>query len=47
MGNTAKDAAKITVAGLSFANPITASSYMSPLITGSQAYFSTVGLKDA
>ena len=32
---------------MAFNNPVTASSTMAPLITGSQAYFMTEGLKDA
>ena len=47
MKETAKGAGKIVATGLAFSNPITASSAMAPLITGSQAYFMTEGLKDA
>lgn len=47
IGDTAKSAVKITATGLSFSNPITASRTMAPLITGSQSYFATAGLKDA
>ena len=47
MKNTAKSAGKLTATGLAFGNPITASSVMAPLITSSQAYFMTEGLKDA
>lgn len=45
--DTAKDAGKLVATGLAFGNPITAGSVMAPLITGSQAYFMTEGLKDA
>ena len=47
MKDTAKGAGKLVATGLAFSNPITASSVMAPLITGSQAYFMTEGLKDA
>lgn len=47
IGDTAKSAVKITATGLSLSNPITASRTMAPLITGSQSYFVTAGLKDA
>ena len=47
MKDTAKGAGKLVVTGLAFSNPVTASSVMAPLITGSQAYFMTEGLKDA
>ena len=47
MKDTAKGTGKLTAAGLAFGNPVTASSTMAPLITGSQAYFMTEGLKDA
>ena len=45
--DTAKGTGKLVATGLAFSNPITASSVMAPLITGSQAYFMTEGLKDA
>ena len=45
--DTAKDTGKLVATGLAFSNPVTASSTMAPLITGSQAYFMTEGLKDA
>lgn len=45
--DTAKGAGKLVATGLAFGNPITAGSVMAPLITGSQAYFMTEGLKDA
>ena len=45
--DTAKDAGKLVATGLAFGNPITASAAMAPLITGSQAYFISEGLKDA
>ena len=47
MKDTAKGAGKLVATGLALGNPITASSTMAPLITGSQAYFMTEGLKDA
>ena len=47
MKDTAKGAGKLVATGLAFSNPVTASSVMAPLITGSQAYFMTEGLKDA
>ena len=47
MKDTAKGAGKLAATGLALGNPITASSAMAPLITGSQAYFITEGLKDA
>ena len=47
MKDTAKGAGKLVATGLAFGNPITAGSVMAPLITGSQAYFMTEGLKDA
>ena len=47
MKETAKDAGKLVATGLAFSNPVTASTVMAPLITGSQAYFMTEGLKDA
>lgn len=47
MKDTAKSAGKLAATGLALGNPITASSVMTPLITGSQAYFMTEGLKDA
>ena len=47
IGDTVKSGAKIATTGLAFSNPITASRTMAPLITGSQSYFATVGLKDA
>ena len=45
--DTAKDVGKAVATGLAFSNPVTASAAMAPLITGSQAYFITEGLKDA
>lgn len=45
--DTAKDVGKVVATGLAFSNPVTASTAMAPLITGSQAYFMTEGLKDA
>ena len=45
--DTAKDVGKAVATGLAFSNPITASATMAPLITGSQAYFISEGLKDA
>lgn len=45
--DTAKDVGKAVATGLAFSNPVTASTAMAPLITGSQAYFITEGLKDA
>ena len=47
MKETAKGAGKLVATGLAFGNPITASSTMAPLITGSQTYFMSEGLKDA
>lgn len=47
MKDTAKGTGKLVATGLALGNPITASSTMAPLITGSQAYFMTEGLKDA
>lgn len=47
MKDTAKDAGKLAATVLAFSNPVTASTAMAPLITGSQAYFMTEGLKDA
>ena len=47
MKETAKDAGKLVATGLAFGNPVTTSSTIAPLITGSQAYFMTGGLKDA
>ena len=47
MKDTAKGAGKLAATGLALGNPITAGSVMAPLITGSQAYFITEGLKDA
>ena len=47
MKDTAKDAGKLVATGLAFGNPVTTSTVMAPLITGSQAYFMTEGLKDA
>jgi hypothetical protein len=38
MGETAKDAGNLVATGLAFGNPVTASAYVAPLITGSQAY---------
>lgn len=45
--DTAKGTGKLVATGLAFSNPVTASATMAPLITGSQAYFMTEGLKDA
>lgn len=45
--DTVKDVGKAVATGLAFSNPVTASATMAPLITGSQAYFMTEGLKDA
>ena len=45
--DTAKGTGKLVATGLALSNPVTASSTMAPLITGSQAYFMTEGLKDA
>ena len=45
--DTAKGTGKLVATGLTFSNPVTASAAMAPLITGSQAYFMTEGLKDA
>lgn len=45
--DTAKGAGKLVATGLAFSNPVTASTAMAPLITGSQVYFMTEGLKDA
>ena len=45
--DTAKGTGKLVATGLALSNPVTASSAMAPLITGSQAYFMTEGLKDA
>ena len=47
MKETAKGAGKLVATGLAFGNPVTTSSTIAPLITGSQAYFITEGLKDA
>lgn len=47
MKDTAKNAGKLVATGLAFGNPVTTSSTIAPLITGSQAYFMTEGLKDA
>ena len=47
MKDTAKGTGKLVATGLAFGNPITTSSTIAPLITGSQAYFITEGLKDA
>ena len=47
MKDTAKGAGKLVATGLAFGNPVTTSSTIAPLITGSQAYFITEGLKDA
>ena len=47
MKDTAKGTGKLVATGLAFSNPVTASTAMAPLITGSQAYFMTEGLKDA
>ena len=45
--DTAKGTGKLVATGLAFSNPVIASSTMAPLITGSQAYFMSEGLKDA
>lgn len=45
--DTAKGTGKLVATGLALGNPVTASSTMAPLITGSQVYFMTEGLKDA
>ena len=45
--DAAKDAGKLVATGLAFSNPVTASTTMAPLITGSQVYFMSEGLKDA
>lgn len=47
MKDTAKSAGKLVATGLAFSNPVTASATMAPLITGSQAYFMSEGLRDA
>lgn len=47
MVNTVKDAAKISAMGLAFANPLTASEIVAPLITAAQAYMVGEGLNDA
>ncbi len=47
MKDTAKDTGKLVATGLAFSNPVTASATMAPLITGSQAYFMSEGLRDA
>ena len=47
MKDAAKGAGKLVATGLAFSNPVTASSAMAPLITGSQAYFMSEGLRDA
>ena len=47
MKDTAKGTGKLVATGLAFGNPVTTSSTIAPLITGSQAYFMTEGLKDA
>ena len=47
MKNTVESAGKLAATGLAFSNPVTASATMAPLITGSQAYFMSEGLKDA
>ena len=47
MKDAAESAGKLAATGLAFSNPVTASSTMAPLITGSQAYFISEGLKDA
>ena len=47
MKETAKGTGKLVATGLAFGNPVTTSTVMAPLITGSQAYFMTEGLKDA
>ena len=47
MKDAAKGAGKLVATGLAFSNPVTASSAMAPLITGSQAYFVSEGLRDA
>lgn len=47
MKDAAKGTGKLVMTGLAFSNPVAASAVMAPLITGSQAYFMTEGLKDA
>ena len=47
MKDAAKGAGKLVATGLAFSNPVTASSAMAPLITGSQVYFMSEGLRDA
>ena len=47
MKDAAKGAGKLVATGLALSNPVTASSAMAPLITGSQAYFMSEGLRDA
>ena len=47
MKDAAESAGKLAATGLAFSNPVTASATMAPLITGSQAYFMSEGLKDA
>lgn len=47
MKNVAESAGKLAATGLAFSNPVTASAIMAPLITGSQAYFMSEGLRDA
>jgi hypothetical protein len=46
MGQTAKGAGNLVATGLAFGNPLTAGTYMAPLITGSQAYWIGHGIKD-
>ena len=45
--DTAEDAGKLVATGLAFSNPVTSSTSIAPLITGSQVYFMSEGLKDA
>lgn len=47
MKDVAESAGKLAATGLAFSNPVTASATMAPLITGSQAYFMSEGLRDA
>ena len=47
MKDVAESAGKLAATGLAFSNPVTASATTAPLITGSQAYFISEGLRDA
>lgn len=47
MKDVAESVGKLAATGLAFSNPVTASATMAPLITGSQAYFMSEGLRDA